>query len=600
MSDLKKRTIDGLNLIEKISNQIIKADDIEEILKRIVNGAIELTNADTGVIFLLSKDKKKVIYSFHPPGDFHAEPRLNKEEGITRRVIRTKGIVRFKIIEEKDNINPAIKKKYVSMIAVPLIVDEEVEGVLFQNYLESYKLDDILIKFLSVLANLGAMLIKSKNKDELHTSTLNLLPQRVFRKDVNSRFIWANKKFLKSIGKKIDEIIGKNDLEIFTNKKLAKKYIEDDKKIIETRIPYMDKELHQTDNMEHPIWVEVNKFPFYNSMGEIIGIQAIFWDINDEHIAKERHKSLVEQSPDSILVHRNRKVFMANKAAYDLFQYPEGELIGKDIIKDLIHKDFHEDAEKRMERVRNNQKIKDELKMKVVTAEIEEVTAENKTIEVIFYSRKSPKEDNVIQTVIHDLTKLNLLIREMYHRLMTNLANVSAFLDMEVGKSQEEVQIYEKTQNRIQAMSIVHYMLSHTKEGKVIPFESYLRDLCDGILRSFGISDSVNVDINAANIYLGYEKSTICGLIITELITNSIKHAFDKDRGSIEIKMECIGQRYLLNYRDNGRGMKNNYLNLSEYKGLGIVNSLINSLGGNYSIDINNGLVFDFFIPKRK
>jgi PAS domain S-box-containing protein len=150
-----------------------------------------------------------------------------------------------------------------------------------------------------------------RTEDRLRTSEafyqtlVETLPQNIFRKDVEGRFTFANKKFSHSIGKPLSEILGKTDFDFFPPE-LAHKYHRDDVRVMSTLENLDTVEAHQTRG-GGKMFVHVIKTPLYDSVGRVIGIQGIFWDVTqrkkiEEALAYERDllRGLLDNIPDRI------------------------------------------------------------------------------------------------------------------------------------------------------------------------------------------------------------------------------------------------------------------------------------------------------------
>jgi sigma-B regulation protein RsbU (phosphoserine phosphatase) len=125
-----------------------------------------------------------------------------------------------------------------------------------------------------------------KNSEALYHSLVETLPQNIFRKDLNERFTFANKRFCQTLGRPLDEIIGKTDFDFFPAD-LAAKYQKDDQLIMETGKSFEAVEENQPPGGEK-LYVTVVKTPLYSAGGEIIGLQGIFWDITERKRAEEK------------------------------------------------------------------------------------------------------------------------------------------------------------------------------------------------------------------------------------------------------------------------------------------------------------------------
>lgn len=155
------------------------------------------------------------------------------------------------------------------------------------------------------------------------------LPQNIIRKDLAGRFIFGNRRFCRLIGRTRDEIVGKNDFDLFP-KELAAQYQADDRKVLESGQVFETTEVNVTpDGEKH--WVHVIKSPVLNANGEAIGLQGIFWDVTAEKRAEERlnHerdllRALLDSAPDSIYFKdRHSRILRASRALAEKLDQPD-------------------------------------------------------------------------------------------------------------------------------------------------------------------------------------------------------------------------------------------------------------------------------------
>lgn len=125
-----------------------------------------------------------------------------------------------------------------------------------------------------------------RNSEALYHSLVETLPQNIFRKDVHSRFTFANQQFCKVLGLPLEEIIGKSDAD-FSPPELAAKYRQDDQRIMATGQPFETVEENRHADGDQK-FVHVVKTPLYDTTGQVIGLQGIFWDITAQKVADER------------------------------------------------------------------------------------------------------------------------------------------------------------------------------------------------------------------------------------------------------------------------------------------------------------------------
>jgi GAF domain-containing protein len=166
----------GLALLQDIGGRIISLQNVDDILQRVVSGAIKLTNTTSGVIYLVSEDGKSVTRSFQYPTDFdHPAPRMDRERGLTRRVIKTGEVLIFPDILQDTRVNPVLHDRVRSMIAIPLKFEQRVIGVLYLNDAHRHDFTETEVSLLSTLASQAASAVqKARLFEELQERATQL------------------------------------------------------------------------------------------------------------------------------------------------------------------------------------------------------------------------------------------------------------------------------------------------------------------------------------------------------------------------------------------------------------------------------------------
>lgn len=124
-----------------------------------------------------------------------------------------------------------------------------------------------------------------RDSEALYHSLVENLVQNIFRKDLKGRFTFANTNFCLTVGKHVDQILGKTDDDLFPPD-LARKYRQDDQNVLKSGKVFETEEEHETAEGER-LFVKVVKTPVYDSDGKIAGTQCIFWDITEQKRARE-------------------------------------------------------------------------------------------------------------------------------------------------------------------------------------------------------------------------------------------------------------------------------------------------------------------------
>jgi PAS domain S-box-containing protein len=197
------------------------------------------------------------------------------------------------------------------------------------------------------------------------------------------------------------------------------------------------------------------------------------------------------------------------------------------------------------------------------------------------------------------LKEKEILLREIHHRVKNNMQVISSLLMLQEELSEDEkvIEMLKDSQNRIISMALIHEKLYRSENLSKIDLKEYIDNLVSGLFQSYGISeDKVVLKINAENVLLGIDSAIPCGLIINELVSNSLKHAFPEDKsGEINIFIHSTDEDMIeLLIGDNGVGIpKDLDFRKTESLGLRIVNVLIeNQLHGEIILNRARGTEF--------
>lgn len=162
------------------------------------------------------------------------------------------------------------------------------------------------------------------------------------------------------------------------------------------------------------------------------------------------------------------------------------------------------------------------------------------------------------------LKEKDLLLKEIHHRVGNNLQVIYSLLHMQSAyiKDKKSLDIFKGCQDRLMSMSLIHKTLYKSKDLTYIDFHDYINKLANRLYHSYGVStDRVALKINADNVPLGIDTAIPYGLVISELVSNSLKHAFPEGReGEIRIILRSSDKNeYELIVSDNGIGMPENF-----------------------------------------
>ena len=192
------------------------------------------------------------------------------------------------------------------------------------------------------------------------------------------------------------------------------------------------------------------------------------------------------------------------------------------------------------------------------------------------------------------LNEKELLLKEIHHRVKNNMQIISSLLSLQSKYIEDNstIQILKESEVRIKAMSLVHESIYLSDNLSSIPFQSYIQRLVMDIIIQYN-AQWITPKFNIEDIIFNIETAIPCGLIITELVTNSIKYAFLKKEGVITVEFTREADKLKLTVSDNGRGLPEHLLHeKSNSLGFLLVKMLVNQLEGELKIDSTDGTTF--------
>ena len=210
------------------------------------------------------------------------------------------------------------------------------------------------------------------------------------------------------------------------------------------------------------------------------------------------------------------------------------------------------------------------------------------------------------------LEEKGLLLQEIHHRVKNNLQVISSLLSLQSKyvKDKEDLELFRESQSRVRSMAFIHEQLYQSSDFTNIEFGIYVKNLINYLSYSYSIDPFyINFNLDIDYVSLDINTAIPCGLIINELVTNSLKYAFPADnhsKPSDTISNEiCIylhsykEDKFILVISDNGVGLpESTDFKNSNTLGLLLVNSLVDQLDGSIALDRTNGTRFRLILNK--
>jgi len=200
------------------------------------------------------------------------------------------------------------------------------------------------------------------------------------------------------------------------------------------------------------------------------------------------------------------------------------------------------------------------------------------------------------------LQKQNLekefLLKEIHHRVKNNLGVVSSLLELQAAQTDDHkvIAAMKQSQNRVYSMGMIHQRLYQGKNLATVEMKGYFQNLGQHILGSFGVVDRVNIEYDMEAIELDVDTAIPLGLIVNELLTNSLKYAFPNNRkGNIKVSLgRTVAEILLLEVADDGVGKQEENLDKGTGFGTQLIKLLIQQLNGEMKFQSKKGTSFSF------
>lgn len=206
------------------------------------------------------------------------------------------------------------------------------------------------------------------------------------------------------------------------------------------------------------------------------------------------------------------------------------------------------------------------------------------------------------EQVKKSLREKEALLKEIHHRVKNNLQIIQSMLNLQLPQIKDEkaIALFRESQNRVYSMALIHEKLYKSESLAMIDFYEYIKSLTDYLFLSYGAAGrSIRLKIFVKDISLDVDTTIPCALIINELVSNSLKHAFPASGHTVETGEISIdlhrepGNRFLLIVSDNGVGLPEGFeIEGSDSLGLKLVSVLVKQLGGAISIGKGRGTEF--------
>ena len=359
----------------------------------------------------------------------------------------------------------------------------------------------------------------------------------------------------------------------------------------------------------HIVWVRGEIKIVHDADGMPLFIQGVGFDVSELKRAEEANAllaAIVESSDDAIIGKTLDGLIVSwNPGAEKIYGYAADEIIGQHISV-LFPSDRPAEVAYIIETIRQGERVaQDEavhvtkdgrrIDVSLTISPIRDVDGKLLGASTIARDITERKEaENRIRT---SLKEKETLLKEVHHRVKNNLQITSSLFSLQSAaiKDEEILDVFRQSSNRIQSMALVHEKLYSSDNLSQIEAGEYIRSLVPNLLQSYGLrAGNIALHWDIENVLLEIDKAIPLGLIINELVSNCVKHAFAPGaKGDIWISLHRQNDNVLVVVADNGAGFPDNLdFQSTGTLGLQLVNTLTNQLKGNIGLHSNGKTEF--------
>jgi PAS domain S-box-containing protein len=336
---------------------------------------------------------------------------------------------------------------------------------------------------------------------------------------------------------------------------------------------------------------------------------------------RERLLRLVTDNMLNLVAHvdKDGKFMYVSPSVKNLLGYEVDEVLGKNVFEfmELTHPD---DIEKVMStfiddnqtykpgNVQHRFKCADNHYMWINSSGNPLFDSENKYNGVVFSMTDIDSIKNTEEKYKSSLHEKELILRELHHRVKNNMQIISSLLSLQAKslKDERDLEIFKSSQSRVKSMALIHEKLYDSPDFSHINLADYIQSLVEELYDTYNIrADKIHLKINIHDIKLNMETSIPLGLLINEIVSNSLKYAFPENENfenpKLVIELKKEKNDYILMIMDNGIGIHDKLdLEKSESLGMQLINSLTEQVDGKLKLDTSHGTKFTIKFGNQK
>jgi PAS domain S-box-containing protein len=452
-----------------------------------------------------------------------------------------------------------------------------------------------------------------RTNHNLLSAVFEATPDIVFVKDLRGRVLMINSAGARLLGKGADEILGRDDTALHEPED-ARRIMERDRHVMASGA---------AETFEEAVTVRgeartylTTKDVYRDARGAVAGLLGTARDVTERRRAEEalraselRFRTFVDHATDAFFLHDERgTVLDVNEQACASLGYPREELIR------MTPYQFDADLAPA---------VLDQFEARLAAGEVFAFDTRHRRrdgttfpVEVrvrsfwhggrrfgVSLARDITERKRAEEQLRASLQEKVVLLKEVHHRVKNNLQLVSSLLALQAGalKDRAVKEALTQSQNRVRAMALVHENLYRSGDLSSVRIAPHIESLCWHLWRSYGVDpDRIGLTARVADLTLDLDRALRCGLIVNELVSNALKHAFPAGRrGRVTVKLDHAPDGwYALVVADDGVGLPPGVdPDRTDTLGLQLVGDLTAQLNGTLALARDGGTTFTVRVP---
>ena len=464
--------------------------------------------------------------------------------------------------------------------------------------------------FFKDISELDVVKKELASKDILLQTIFKAIPASLYLKNVEGEYVFANETMKQTIGV---EVIGKKDTDIFDAENATIMRKADLEALTSESQSATFTFAYQRNESKQHFFCAKKPIITDDNQKLIFGYSVDITELKDKTNKIEENERILNQivsnTNTGIMLFKfdkaqsTYKIDFINNTCKNIIGYTDSKTEFSQLLPEIYAKHFEAGVSEITKNQQYDFTVNLADKMMYYDIYIHQLALPDENNKLLVFFNDVTEKRNMIESLESKLKENLVLLGEVHHRVKNNLANIYGIIELNKYKFQETN--YEKyiieIQLKIKCIALVHELLYKSKSISCIPMDQYFTELCNDCKQIYKIHKLVvNFDLDLEkNITIELDKAINIGLMLGELISNSISYASNNNQVSIGISLKVENGRYYFQYMDSGHGFEiASENNTSKGYGLRLIKNVLKKIKANYSLNTDKQFLLSFDFDK--